>query len=278
MNDYLGNLFNVAKKTVLITGATGFFGRYMARTFLEADAKVVLLGRNEKLSDQAKEYRREFGEDNVFDYNVDFYDKGKLKKVLEEIVGTHDLDVLINNAYDMSHKTGFNTKEGCLEDSNYEQWESAFESGIYWAVLPTQIVGKRFMEKKRGSIINVSSMYGLVAPHPHLYEGKEFFNPPTYSVNKAGLIALTRYTASFWGQYGIRCNAICPGPFSNTESETANSVKSDDPFLERLKARTVLGRLGHPNDLRGALVYLASDASSYMTGQTMVIDGGWTIT
>lgn len=274
----LEELFNVEGKTILITGATGFFGRYMARAFLEVGSKVVLLGRDEKLSKQTEEYRNEFGKENVFDYRVDFYEKDEFKKVLEEIVKKHNLDVLINNAYDLSSKTGFNTKDGFLETADYEQWKSAFECGVYWPVLATQIVGKHFIEKKKGSIINISSMYGLVSPHPSLYEGKEFFNPPTYGVNKAGVIALTRYTASFWGGYGIRCNAICPGPFSNTESETANSVKADDPFLERLKSRTVLGRLGHPNDLRGALIYLASDASNYLTGQTIVIDGGWTIT
>ena len=121
-------------------------------------------------------------------------------------------------------------------------------------------------------------MYSIVSPDPRLYEGTDFFNPPTYSVNKAGLIALTRYTASFFGEYGIRCNAISPGPFSNTEEETDNSVDRDDPFIERLKDKTVLNRIGHPNDLIGLLIYLASDASSYMTGQNLIIDGGWTIT
>lgn len=278
MSNYLSDLFNVAGKTVLLTGATGFFGRYMARAFLEAGSKVVLLGRKEKLAEQAENYGREFGAEKVFAYLVDFYDKDKLKATLEQAAAEHDLDILINNAYDLSPKTGFNTKAGNLESADFEQWGAAFESGVYWPVLATQIVGRQFIAKQKGSIINISSMYGLVSPHPLLYEGKEFFNPPTYGVNKAGVIALTRYTAAFWGKYGVRCNAICPGPFSNTESESANSVKSDDPFLDRLKARTVLGRLGHPNDLRGALIYLASDASSYVTGTTIVIDGGWTIT
>jgi len=121
-------------------------------------------------------------------------------------------------------------------------------------------------------------MYGIVAPNPRLYQGQQFFNPATYGVRKAALIALTRYTASFWGKYGIRCNAIAPGPFSNTETQTANSVDKKDPFLERLKERTLLHKLGHPNDLKGLLIYLASDASNYVTGQTISIDGGWTIT
>jgi gluconate 5-dehydrogenase len=98
-----------------------------------------------------------------------------------------------------------------------------------------------------------------------LYAGTNFINPPGYSASKAALLAFTRYTASFWG------------PFSNVEENSENSVSPDDPFLERLKARTVLGRVGSPRELVGALLYLASDASNFTTGQALVVDGGWTI-
>jgi gluconate 5-dehydrogenase len=90
-------------------------------------------------------------------------------------------------------------------------------------------------------------------------------------------MAFTRYVASFWGLYGIRANAILPGPFSNTQDQGANTVRDDDPFLERLKARTCLGRVGKPEDLAGALLFLASDASSFVTGHGLMVDGGWTI-
>jgi gluconate 5-dehydrogenase len=277
---HLETVFNINGKTVLITGATGFFGRYMAKTFLSVGANVVLMARREEtLMRDVAAYNNEFGEERAAGYVVDFYDHKKLELALHDIVGKHEIDIAVNNAYDLSEKTGFNTTEGALENTSYETWLHAFESGIYWAVLTTQIVGEQMKKRKAGSIINISSMYGgAVVPHPSLYEGKPFFNPPTYSVQKAGVVALTEYTASFWGQHGIRCNAIAPGPFSNTETTTGNSVDKSDPFLERLKSKTVLHRLGHPNDLQGALIYLGSDASSYMTGHTLVIDGGWTIT
>lgn len=274
----LEELFHIAGKTVLITGATGFFGRYMARCFLEVGARVVLLARKETLLRQIEEYAKEFGDGCATGYLADFYDRQSLKNILEQVARTHEVDVLVNNAYDMSEKTGFNTTDGTLENASHDMWQNAFESGIYWAVLTTQIIGGQMRARGSGSIINVSSMYGIVSPHPALYEGKKFFNPPTYTVQKAGIIAFTRYIASFWGKYGVRCNAIAPGAFSNTESEGSNSVSKNDPFLERLKQKTVLGRTGHPNDLRGALIYLATDASSYMTGQVLPIDGGWTIT
>ncbi len=278
MTETLKEIFNIAGKRVLITGASGFFGRYMVRTFLEVDAAVVLLSRSKRLQEQIEEYRREFGEDRVHGFQVDFYQRQKLAAVLQRAVKESNVDVLVNNAYDLGVRTGFNTPEGHLETSTYEHWKAAFKSGIYWAVLTSQVVGGQFVRRGYGSIINVSSMYGVVSPSPTLYEGTDFFNPPTYGVNKAGILALTRYTAAFWGKQGIRCNAIVPGPFPNRESTSENSVNGNDDFIERLKARTVLHDVGHPNDLRGALILLASDASRYITGQAITIDGGWTIT
>ena len=128
----------------------------------------------------------------------------------------------------------------------------------------------------RGSIINVATMYAIVAPDPHLYEGTRFLNPPGYSAAKAGMLAFTRYVASFWGSSGVRANAILPGAFSNTEEASGNSVDPDDPFILRLSERTCVGRPGRPQELAGALLFLASDASSYVTGHALVVDGGWT--
>ncbi|HOW28814.1 MAG TPA: SDR family oxidoreductase [Elusimicrobiota bacterium] len=278
MSTELNEIFNIANKTVLITGATGFFGRHMSRSFIEAGAKVILLGRSKKLLDQAADLSNRSNQSGVFAFQVDFYDQQELEKTLNKVIQKHSVDVLINNAFDFSKETGFNTPEGTIDKLTHKNWGKAFESGLYWAVKTTQVIGKQMQARRRGSIINISSMYGIVAPSPHLYAGTRFFNPPTYSVVKSGLIGLTRYTASFWGKYGIRCNAVLPGAFSNTESKGPNSVNPHNPFLKRLCKRTVLNRVGHPDDLRGLLIYLASDASSYMTGQSIIIDGGWTTT
>jgi gluconate 5-dehydrogenase len=127
-----------------------------------------------------------------------------------------------------------------------------------------------------GSIINICTMYAVVAPSPDLYEGTDFLNPPGYSASKAAMLGFTRYVASYWGKYSVRANAILPGPFSNTDYAGANSVQPDSPFIERLKSRTCLKRVGRPHELAGALLFLASDASSFMTGQPVIVDGGWT--
>jgi len=275
----LENIFNIKEKVVVITGATGYLGRYITEAFLEVNARVIILGKSDKIHDLAEKYQSKYSNNKVIEYQVDFYNREELNSVLNSIITDHDVDVLINNAYDFSSNTGFNTESGKFEYATYEHWHNAFESGIYWAVLTAQVIGNYFINtNKKGSIINISSMYGLVAPSPDLYSGTDFLNPPSYSVNKAGLIALTRYIASFWGGYGIRCNAVAPGPFPNIEHKASNSVDPNDFFIQRLNERTALKRTGHPSELSGLLIYLATEASSYMTGQTLSIDGGWTIT
>src|SRR5262249_49286494 len=151
--------------------------------------------------------------------------------------------VLVNNAHELGPATGFNVEEGRLEHASVETWMRNLTGGIVWAAITTQVVGGQMRNSGAGSIVNVSTMYAPCSPGPRLYEGTGFVNPPGYSAAKAGLLALTRYTAAFWGPDGVRANAILPGPFSNTEEAGPNAVDPDDPFLERLRRRTVLGRV-----------------------------------
>lgn len=271
-------LFNLRGKTVVVTGACGYLGRHFVRGLLGAGGRVVMMSHSQALEEHVRAYANEFGPSRVAACQVDFYQLDLLERSLRQLVSQEQVDVLVNNAFDFSSRTGFNTPDGILESSTFDQWRSAFESGVYWAVCTTQIIGTQMKERGRGSIINVSSMYGMVSPNPELYKGTKFFNPPSYGVMKAGLLAFTRYVASYWGRYGIRCNALVPGAFSNTEDQTYNAVSPDDPFLQRLQEATLLGRVGRPDDLLGALILLASDASSYITGQAIVVDGGWTVT
>ena len=162
-----------------------------------------------------------------------------------------------------------------------------FTAGVYWAALTTRRIGEGMRARRKGSIVKISTMYAVVAPRPQLYSRTNFVNPPGYnppgysppgySAANAALFALASSTASFGGPFGVRANAILPGPFCNVEEDGENSVPPDDPFLDRLKARTVLGRWGSPRELVGALLHLASDAWRVTTEQALVGDGGWTI-
>lgn len=272
-------LFSLAGKTALLTGASGFLGRTLGRALLSHGARLVALGRSDRLLEQTALLSAEFGANRVSAYQVDMYDLPALTGMLDEILQREPfIEVLVNNAHELSPATGFNTSNGALEQAPPDQWMRHLTGGVIWPALTTQKLGLAMTREGMGSIINISTMYSLVAPNPQLYEGTNFGNPPGYSAAKAALNALTRYTASYWGPFGVRANAIAPGPFSNTREAGANSVEAGDPFLERLRHRTCLRRIGHPEELAGALVFLASNASSYITGQILSVDGGWTVT
>ena len=272
------SLFSLAGKTVVLTGASGFLGRTFALALLANGARVVALGRSDRLRSEAKTWSAEFGADKVAVHQIDMYDTAALDQLCNRIAADErSVDILVNNAHELGAATGFNIPEGSLENSTFDQWQRNLQGGVYWAVQTTQRLGGRMVEQRGGSIINIATMYASVAPRPQLYEGTASLNPPGYSASKAALAAFTRYTASFWGQHNIRANCISPGPFSNTEDIAGqNSVTEDSPFVQRLKGYTVLNRIGRPRELCGALLFLASDASTYVTGQNLNVDGGWT--
>ena len=274
----INSLFSLEGKTAVLTGASGFLGRTFAMTLLANGARVVALGRSARLLEEAERWTGEYGKDKVAAHQVDMYDVTALNALCDRIAAEEkSIDVLVNNAHELGAATGFNIPEGSLENASFDQWQRNLQGGVYWAVQTTQRLGVRMKEQSRGSIINIATMYASVAPRPQLYEGTTSLNPPGYSASKAALVAFTRYTASFWGREGVRANCISPGPFSNTEDVAGqNSVAEDSPFVQRLKGYTVLNRIGRPSELCGALIFLAADASSYVTGQNLNVDGGWT--
>ena len=274
----LNSLFSLEGKTAVLTGASGFLGRTFALALLANGARVVALGRSERLQTEAKGWANEFGADKISVKQIDMYDTAALNDLCDAIAAEETtIDILINNAHELGASTGFNVPEGSLEQASFEHWMKNLQGGVYWAVQTTQRLGVRMKEAKRGSIVNIATMYATVAPRPQLYEGTSSLNPPGYSASKAALAAFTRYTASFWGTSGVRANCISPGPFSNTEDVGGqNAVTEDSPFVTKLKGYTVLNRIGRPIELCGALLFLASDASTYVTGQNLVVDGGWT--
>ncbi len=270
-------LFSLEGKTAVLTGASGFLGRTFALALLANGARVLALGRSDRLQSEAAKWANDFGSEKIAVHQIDMYDQEALNTLCDRIAADEpSIDILINNAHELGAATGFNIPEGSLENSTFDQWQRNLQGGVYWAVQTTQRLGLRMKEAQRGSIINIATMYATVAPRPQLYAGTPSLNPPGYSASKAALLAFTRYTASFWGASGVRANCISPGPFSNTEDATENAVAEDSPFVQRLKGYTVLNRIGRPLELCGALLFLASDASTYVTGQNLLVDGGWT--
>ena len=176
-------------------------------------------------------------------------------KILIDKFGT--LDILINNAW--------SGKKNTFESISYDEWNYDINMCLN-AVFYTTKEASEYLKASKGVIVNITSMYGHVAPDYRIYDGKEFANPPSYGAAKAGVIQLTKYLASFLSPYGVRVNALSPGPFPFPETQKNND------FIEKLASKNMLNRIGQPEDLKGAIALLCSDASSYMTGQNICVD------
>jgi len=250
------NQLSIEGKVVLLTGAAGYLGSAIGKYFKDQGTTVIGLSKSKKVHD--------LGYDKSFDFDLSC--TAMLRYTLDCIIETYHVNVLVNNAYDMTSTTGF----GNCKSLSYTNWKNAFDC-LYWLTAITEQIGESMCIEQHGSIINISSMYSIVAPDPKLYEDTDYWNPDTYSAMKAGINMFTKRTAVNLGKSKVRCNAVLPGAFPN---ESVTDLK----FLQRLRDKTVLNRVGHPNDLVGVIHFLASNASSYITGQCIQIDGGWTIT
>lgn len=256
--------FNLNSKTVLITGGYGFLGKAITESLLFHGAQVYVLGHNK---DKFQETFKELGSNNpnLFFENFDISNTHEIKSVYKKIyLKTGKIDVLINNA--------FYSKGQSPENMTDDEWEIGVDGTLSSVFRCIREIIPYFKKENSGKIINVSSMYGIVAPQFEIYDKTpQFLNPPHYGAAKAGIIQLTKYYASYLGNLGINVNTVTPGPFPSLQ------VQKEKEFLEELKKKTCLNKIGKPEDLAGAFVFLASDASSFITGQNLIIDGGWTI-
>ena len=158
-----------------------------------------------------------------------------------------------------------------MKDLQLEQFDEANHTGLTAAFVAARTVGSAMASAKRGSIVLFSSMYGTVAPDPGIYPAPIFPNPIEYGVGKAGIQQMARYLAVHWGAVNVRCNSIAPGPFPFVSQQKQNAE-----WMKRLRQRCPMGRVGRPEEIAGAVVFLVSDASSFVTGHNLAVDGGWT--
>ena len=257
------DLFSVAGKTALVTGANGYLGRIIAQSLKQNGARVIGTYATKIPTDGFCD------EWYLIDSNSPYPDP---EERLREIESGNQIDVLINNSHSMRREAGFNVELDQIEHYSRAEWQQNINGAIGLPALTTSIIGAGMKERGHGSIINISSMYALVAPHPNLYKDTPYMNPPGYGASKAALLEFTRYVAAFWGQYGVRCNALCLGPFPKSITPEMQE------FITRLNYRTAVNRVGRAEEIAGAVLFLASEASSYVTGHCLVVDGGFTIT
>lgn len=263
-------LFSLEGKTALVTGSLGLIGKEHCRALHEAGANVVIADLN---GDACASFSETLDE-RAMGVSLDVTDKNSMSKVLEQILDKFGaLEILVNNAAinDMFESPKAATEQSKFENYPLELWQKSIDVNLTGVFLCSQVFGSYMAAKGKGSIINVASTYGITAPDQSLYiqeDGTQvFFKPPAYSATKGAVIMFTRYLAAYWGSAGVRVNTLSPGGVENGQ---------DDFFIKKYAAKTPLGRMAQPGDYRGALVFLASDSSSYMTGANLVVDGGWT--
>ncbi len=274
----IGDLFRVDGRVVLITGGAGLLGRRYCEALLQAGARVVI---GDLDGARAQALASELSRTHTLGVKLDVTDDASVRDTVNAAVERFGrLDTLVNNAA-LTVRGGSERLSPAdyfapFEDYKREVWDQAIGVNLTGMVLCAQAAGRQMLEQDPpgGVIVNISSTYGVVAPDQRLYEGVKspyaevsFNTPVSYAVTKTAVLGLTRYLATYWGRKNIRVNALTPhGVFDN----------HDDAFVQNFAYRSPLGRMARNDEYRGALLYLVSDASSYMTGANLIVDGGWT--
>ncbi|UQZ36964.1 gluconate 5-dehydrogenase [Paenibacillus sp. PK3_47] len=263
METAIHELFSLKGQTAVVTGGAGYLGKAISESLAEAGAAVYIVSSNEIKCRHLAEKLTETTGSKCFGEYIDIRKEASVKACFQQIYETAGrIDILVNNAAFSS--------PGPLISMSEDEWLKGMDGTINGTFRCTAAVLPYMMEQKKGSIINVSSMYGAVSPNPEVYGGSGMDNPANYGAGKAAINQFTRYIACHYGKYGIRANTVSPGPFPHP------AVQANVQFIKNLEAKNPLGRIGKPGDLKGIMVLLASAASDYITGGNITVDGGWT--
>lgn len=262
------NLFRLDGKVAIITGAGGLLGEQHAIALSDFGATVVLTDLNaDKIQERANFLTARTGNASLA-LTCDVTNIADWEETLKNVLSKFGhVDILVNNAAftNQSRSANFSAP---FTDFPLEDWNQILNVNLTGSFLGCQVIGRQMLAQGKGSIINFASLYGVVSPNHKMYPGTGINQPVAYSVSKSGVITLTRYLAGLWGEKGIRTNCITPGGVFNNHNEL---------FVERFSNLNPMGRMEQKEELRGAVVYLSSDASAYCNGHNLIVDGGWTI-
>jgi NAD(P)-dependent dehydrogenase (short-subunit alcohol dehydrogenase family) len=258
-------------KTAIITGGAGILGKHFSEGLASCGSHVVIADRNKNEAEiLASDLTQRYGQQCI-SIECDVSEPASVNSMVDEVVKQFgDIHILHNNA--ASKSSDLEDFFAPFEEYTLEQWREVTKVNLDGMFLVAQAVGRKMVEQSRGgSIIQTASIYGLLAPDPRIYQGSSYMGraintPAVYSASKAAVIGLTKYLATYWADKNIRVNCIIPGGAESGQNDT---------FKEKYSNRVPLGRMAQPEEMVGALLYLASNASSYVTGQNIIIDGGW---
>ena len=270
------HLFDITDRVALVTGGAGFLGAEFCRTLAQAGAKVVVADLNKIAASELADGLCQLGRQAIA-LQVDVTDPLSVQQMVTDTLSVYNrLDILVNSAaldpkFDPQHlrRTASGAPTGEFETYPLQAWNQALSVNLTGAFLSCQAAVQPMLQQGSGVIVNISSIYGLVGPDQRLYERPDQapqFKPVYYSVTKSGILGLTKYLATYYAGKNIRVNCLTPGGVFN---------QHDEDFLQAYAARTVLGRMAQKDEMNGAMLFLVSDASTYMTGANLVVDGGW---
>lgn len=259
-------IFNLNNKIAIVTGGYGYLGKGMVDALLSCGCNVIVAGRSK---DKHIKAFAEYSGNNLYFQEIDIMSSESIETCFSEVHKIFGrIDILINNAHSAKGNS-----QGKMSDN---EWNYTMEGVVGSTFKAIRAIIPYMKQQRIGKIINITSMYGIVSPDfENLYTGEnceKYTNPPHYGAAKAAMIQLTKYYAVLLGKYNIYVNAVSPGPFPN------RLVQKENPeFINRLKSKNPLNKVGSPKDLAGIITLLSSSASDFITGQTFQVDGGWTI-
>ena len=256
---------DLSEKVVFLTGAAGLLGTQYATALSSVGANVVLADINYIKCKKIEKELKEKNNVSPFSIKMDISNKKSIDNAITKVMKKFSkIDVLVNNAVFPETQ-----KERSIQFEKFplELWNKIFAVNVTGVFLCNQKIGSIMVKQKKGSIINISSMYGAVAADQRIYGNSGLNSTAAYAVTKSSLFNFTRYLASYWRNTGVRINTLTLGGVENNQ---------DPKFIQKYSEKTMIGRMAKKNEFTGALIFLASDASSYMTGSNMVVDGGWT--
>lgn len=259
-------MFNIKNKTIIITGGAGLIGSAFSKSCTEFNANVVVVDIDERKGNELVYLlKNETNNRNILFQKCDINNPADIQRLIDITLGKFGkIDALVNNAYPRNENYG-----RVFEDVDYNDFCENVNMHLGGFFLMAQQVAKVMMKQKEGNIINMASIYGFAAPRFEVYEGIEMTMPVEYAAIKGAIINITRYMASYLGKYNIRVNAISPGGIYNDQPESFVKAYSNKVILEN--------RMGNVDDLTNILIFLLSDAAKYITGQNLIVDGGWSL-
>lgn len=267
--DFADKLFSMERKVVILTGSGGRLGSRFAHVLSAAGANVVLVDIDKKSNENLRLELIKKYHTNPISFDTNITKQTEVKKLMNDVLTKYNkIDVLVNNAH-------FVPRDHPQRDAPFEQypldlWDKTITTNLRGLFLCCQEVGKVMLKQKYGTIVNISSIYGIVGADQRIYGKSRLNSPAFYSATKGAMVNLTRYLAAYWSGKNIRVNTLTLGGVYDKK------LHQDREFVKNYSERTILGRMAKKEDYDGALLFLTSDASSYVTGTNLIVDGGWT--